>query len=38
MNVVSNPEKIKSDIGWETKLSIFEVVEKMYDYKLLKKG
>ena len=36
LKVVSNPEKIKKSINWESRLSIFEVLDKMYAYKTTK--
>tara|TARA_B100000945_G_scaffold319009_1_gene325187 strand:- start:6529 stop:7500 length:972 start_codon:yes stop_codon:yes gene_type:complete len=37
MNVVSDPEKIKKETGWQTNLNTFEVLDRMYDYKILNK-
>ena len=34
LKVMSNPEKIKNDIGWKTKLNIYETIDKMFSYKL----
>ena len=33
MVVTSNPEKIYKEIGWKAGLSIFDIVNRMYDYK-----
>ena len=32
LRVQSNPLKIKNDIGWKASKSIYEVLDKMYDY------
>lgn len=33
INTLSNPSKIKQDIGWEASKDIYYVIDKMYDYK-----
>ncbi len=33
MVVTSNPEKIYKEIGWKASLNIFDIVNKMYEYK-----
>jgi GDPmannose 4,6-dehydratase len=34
LKIISNPLKIKNDTGWVSKLTIFEILDKMYDYRL----
>ena len=35
IHVQSNPKKIKDSIGWFAKISIFDVIDKMFYYKNL---
>ena len=36
LEVVSNPLKMKNDTGWVSKLTIFEILDKMYEYRINK--
>ena len=33
MVVTNNPEKIYKELGWKANLNIFDIVNKMYQYK-----